>query len=324
MKNDKLNIDWEVLSSILDKSASSEERELFENWIGDEKNKLYFKEIKANWNASSDLSYCYDSETNEAWAKVVKKTITKPTKTRKLKIRIFQMAATILILFAIGTYLVFESKQELLSNNSVIQDYVLPDNSTVSLNKNSKLLFKDGFEGKKRELWLEGEAFFDVKRNPEKLFVVNVGKSIVKVLGTSFNIEENQEDQFIELTVKSGKVKFKVTDLNQSVIVEKGHAVRYDLRKKEIERMGRINANYLAWKTKILQFDQTPLREVALCLESVYDKKIIIKNKDLKELKFSASFNNQSLEKVLKVVALTFNIELKQMNQTIELHKQEE
>ena len=322
MKNDKLNIDWEIVSSILDKSASLEEQELFENWISDEKNKLYFEEIKANWDTSGDLSYCYNEETNNAWFNVAKKTISKSTKTRRVSLRVFQMAAAILILFALGTYFLHESKQELISNNSAIQDYLLPDNSRVSLNKNGRLLFAESLKGEKRELWLEGEAFFDVKRNPEKPFIVYTGKSMVEVLGTSFNISENKKEQYIELTVKQGKVKFNITDLNQSFIVEKDQAVRYDIKNRKIIRLLKTNINYLAWKTKVLEFRKTSLSEVVSCLKMVFGKEIIIKNDDLKELEFSASFNNQPLDKILKVVALTFDIEVKQIEQTIELHSQ--
>ncbi len=322
MKEEKLNIDWDLISSILDNSANDEEQLLFKNWLNNDTNKQYFNEIKANWEITGDLSYCYDNETNEVWEKVARQTVTKPQKVRKINVRMLQIAATILVLVTVGVYLFSENRQKLVSNNSIIENYLLPDNSTVSLNKNSKLLYAKEFEGKKREVWLEGEAFFSVKRDTSKPFIVNVGNSLVQVLGTSFNINECNK-QFIELTVKEGKVKFEVLDLNKSVIVEKGQSAKYDIKRREIIRLDAINVNYLAWKTKVLKFKKTPLTEVVLCLNKVYGKEITIKNDALKELKFSASFNNQSLNKILKVLALTFDIEIKEVKQTIELHQQE-
>ena len=323
MKDEKLNIDWELISSVLDNSADSKELKQFESWLENQENRQYFDEIKANWTTSGNLRHCYNDETNAAWKKVSGRTVYKKAKVRKIKARVFQMAAAILVLFAIGIATLTHDKQELISENIIINNYFLPDSSQVSLNRNSRLQFRNGLKGKKRELWLEGEAFFDVKRNPEKPFVIHIGNNLVEVLGTAFNVKEDANKQSIELNVERGKVRFKSNDIARSLIVEKGEAISYNRKKKELIKLTETNLNYLSWKTRIFKFNETLLSEVVAYLESAYDKKIIIRSKDLEELKFSASFNNQSLEKVLKVIALSLNIELKYVNETIELHKQE-
>ncbi len=321
MKNDTLNIDWELITTILEGSAGKDDQLHFEKWLKEGENHQYFKEIKTNWEATGNLSYCYNTETNAAWDKVSKQTIYKKTKTRKIRTSILQLAAAAILVFTIGAYFLLQEKQELISKNDPINDYLLPDSSKVSLNRNSKLVFVEGFKGKNRELWLEGEAFFDVKRNPEKPFVIHVGNNLVEVLGTSFNINENTEREYIELNVERGKVRFKSNDLNRSLVVEKGQAIIYNSKDNDLVRLKKANINYLSWKTNLIRFEQTPMTEVVLTLESVYGKQIIIKSDELKELKFSASFSNQAFEKVLKVIALSLNIETKNVNNTIEMHQ---
>ncbi len=324
MKNDTLNIDWELITTILEGSADKDAQQHFENWLEEGENHQYFKEIKANWEATGSLSYCYSTETNAAWDKVSSQIIYKNVKIRKIRTRILQIAAAAILAFTIGTYFLLQDKQELVSKNDPINNYLLPDSSVISLNRKSKLVFVDGFKGSKRELWLEGEAFFDVKRNSEKPFVIHVGNNLVEVLGTSFNINENTERQYIELNVERGKVRFKSNDLNRSLVVEKGQAVRYNSKENDLVRLEKANVNYLSWKTNLIRFEQTPMTEVVSTLESVYGMQIIIKSDELKDLKFSARFSNQPFEKVLKVIALSLNIKTKNVNNTIELHQLED
>ena len=91
--------------------------------------------------------------------------------------------------------------------NQVINEYTLPDGSVVALNSNSKLVFPKQFNGDTREVTIEGEAFFDVKPNPEKPFIINAGKAQIKVVGTSFNVSAYPETETLEVVVKTGKVQ---------------------------------------------------------------------------------------------------------------------
>jgi transmembrane sensor len=103
---------------------------------------------------------------------------------------------------------VTEVYSEIISTpNQVINEYILPDGSVVALNSNSKLVFPKQFKGDTREVTIEGEAFFDVKPNAEKPFIINAGNAQVKVVGTSFNVCAYPETETVEVVVETGKVQ---------------------------------------------------------------------------------------------------------------------
>jgi hypothetical protein len=99
--HNSFNADWEIIASILNNSASEEERKIFDQWLKEGNNQQYFNEIKQVWNKSGDLAYCYSDETNTAWERIKDKTIHKTYLLKKKKmrfIRYLQVAATILLL----------------------------------------------------------------------------------------------------------------------------------------------------------------------------------------------------------------------------------
>ena len=120
----------------------------------------------------------------------------------------------LVMLFGFGSYQLFFSDQlnssvkEIAEHNATHQFIKLPDGSTALLNEGSTLKYPDSFSGQaSREVSLIGEAFFDIKHNPTKPFVVHTGKLSTTVLGTSFNVKAYADDDDITVTVTRGKVK---------------------------------------------------------------------------------------------------------------------
>ncbi len=320
--NNSHNIDWEIITSILDGSATTNDKNMFESWIEEDQNKEYFNEIERTWQQTGDISYCFNNETNNAWIKISKQTIKKKqnkVKVRKLIIKTAQIAAALIVLLFVAKYIFLPNKEVLTTQTDIINNYQLPDNSLVSINKNSKLTFVKGFRGNKRKVWLKGEAFFDVKKDITKPFLIHTSNGVFEVLGTSFNISNYKYDSEITLSVKTGKVKF--TSPNKKyTIVKMGESIRYNSQTNKLVKTTKLDLNLLSWKTKKFLFDNTNLQNVVEILESVYNVKIKINDNQLRTLRFSASFDNQPLEKILKVIALTFDIETKQINNTIEIY----
>jgi hypothetical protein len=87
--------------------------------------------------------------------------------------------------------------------------FYLPDSTRIFLNKNSSLTYPENFDGLTRTVILTGEAFFEVKRNEHKPFIIEAGNTETKVLGTSFNIKEDAKNKKVEVSVVTGKVQFK-------------------------------------------------------------------------------------------------------------------
>ena len=238
--------------------------------------------------------------------------------------RFYKYAAIIVfavLLGSAGYYFGFRNKvtevySEIISTqNQVINEYILPDGSVVALNSNSKLVFPKHFKGDTREVTIYGEAFFDVKPNPEKPFIINAGNAQVKVVGTSFNVSAYPETEMVEVVVATGKVQLisknteALSGANLVYLIpgEKGTLFN---KSSMPEKSENSNPNYLAWKTRDFIFNDIPLNEVFTCLEKTYHVKIQVTEPVLNDLKLNAQFDKKPIDFILNVVGLTFNLEL--------------
>ena len=199
--------------------------------------------------------------------------------------------------------------------NQVINEYTLPDGSVVALNSNSKLVFPKQFKGDTREVTIEGEAFFDVKPNPEKPFIINAGNAQVKVVGTSFNVSAYPESESVEVVVKTGKVQVisKITDelsIGNQIYLTPGEKGTLSNNSNNPEKSENTDPNYLAWKTHDFVFAEVPLNEVFKCLEKTYHVNIEVLEPELNDLKLNAQFDKKPIDFILNVVSLTFNLNL--------------
>jgi len=266
-----------------------------------------------------------------AWNKVQEKfnqppmKIIQHNKQRKEVItRFYKYAAIIVIAILLGSagfYIGFRNKvtevyTEIISTpNQVINEYTLPDGSVVALNSNSKLVFPKHFKGNTREVTIEGEAFFDVKPNPKKPFVINAGNAQVIVVGTSFNVSAYSNSETVEVVVKTGKVQVinkneeALSAINEVYLVPGEKGTLYNIS-SIIEKSKNSNPNYLAWKTHDFIFENIPLNEVFKCLEKTYHVNIKVVEPELNDLKLNAQFDKKSIDFILNVVELTFNLEL--------------
>ena len=230
------------------------------------------------------------------------------------------------LLGSAGYYFGFRNKvtevySEIISaEKQVISEYILPDGSVVALNSNSKLVFPSNFKGNTREVTIYGEAFFDVKPDASKPFIINAGNAQVKVLGTSFNVKAYPENETVEVVVATGKVQVsgktgsEVNDNVQILLVpgEKGIVTNNGSMPAKMEN---TNPNYLAWKTHDFVFNEIPLRDVINCLEKTYHVDIEVAQPELNDLKLTAHFENKPIDFVLNVVRLTFNLDLSEENE---------
>jgi ferric-dicitrate binding protein FerR (iron transport regulator) len=201
------------------------------------------------------------------------------------------------------------------AEKELVNEFVLPDGSTVALNSNSKLIFQKQFKGNTREVTIDGEAFFDVKPDAGKPFIINAGNAQVKVVGTSFNVSAYPESETVEVVVKTGKVQ--VISKNDPGMNNAGEVFLIPGEKGTLFNSSRIleksensNPNYLAWKTRDFIFNDVPLGEVVECLEKAYHVNILVPESDLNKLKLNAQFDKKPIEFILNVVGLTFNLDL--------------
>jgi hypothetical protein len=181
----------------------------------------------------------------------------------------------------------------------------LPDGSSVILSPGSKLNYPSSFDGsKKREVFLDGQAFFDVKHNSSRPFIVHTGKLETIVLGTAFNIKSIPGEKEIIVTVKRGKVKVQ-DDHKILGTITPNQQITYNKEKVSSTLNIVNNDSYLEWKDRDLFIDNLTLSEAAKLLEDQFKVKIIITDSSIMEQRFTATFpRNETLDQDLKSISV--------------------
>lgn len=190
----------------------------------------------------------------------------------------------------------------------------LSDGSQVWLNGHSKLKYPKQFHGTTRELYLEGEAFFEVARDTTKPFMVHAGSLHTKVLGTAFNIRSYRNSSLARVSVARGKVA--VSEGQQQVVLIADEEVSYHKQNKLMIK-SEYDGKVLDWWQKggSYQFREETLADVAIMLRSKFGKEITITNASLAAKKITASFDNtESLQDVTDALKFIVGLQVKHIS----------
>ena len=197
--------------------------------------------------------------------------------------------------------------------------FLLPDSTTVFLNAESRLRFPDRFvPGSERIVYLSGEAYFDVKRDPRSPFLVCLEHSAVKVTGTSFNVKAYPDDTNEATTLISGTVSMGIGTTEQWIVLKPGEQGYYDATRKSLLQQT-VDVNYYtAWKDGVFAFYRQPLEEVMKTLGCWYLFDTHYQNEALKSILYTGKINRHaSIREVLHTFELmdelTFDIKGKEV-----------
>lgn len=194
----------------------------------------------------------------------------------------------------------------------------LPDGSKVWLNSQSKLTYARDFNKKKRELQLDGEAYFEVAHNPKKPFIVKSHDIMVEALGTSFGMKAYDEDNLISSILMVGKVR--VTTPDGETILLPNERIMYDKTSHKKNLSSVTNAtDFTGWIHNELRFENESLDEIAKTIQRIYNVKIIFASEQLKNQHYTGTVNNNSLESVLNIITLTSPISFQINDQKVTL-----
>ena len=304
-------------------TTPGEQGALFAWMEEDAANKKFFEEMAKAWamTEGADLP-AFETDMATAWAKVDAATPT-PATTANTSARIrplsktfrrWSVAAAILLALGALWWLMREAAQpqfvEVRTAEHEKQEVILPDRSHVWLNGQSTIVYEAGFA--QRKITLEGEAFFEVKRDEARPFEITGGEMKTTVLGTSFNVRAYPSEGQVEVTVKSGKVAFGVTKQGvQSVILPAGSSGIFDKKEAKLVAGESKMANADAWKTLRLDFDDVLMKDVILTLERYFGVDIEVANPLILQCHSNARFDEPDLDNILTVLAGTFDLEVK-------------
>tara|TARA_R110001583_G_scaffold165450_1_gene318161 strand:+ start:889 stop:1866 length:978 start_codon:yes stop_codon:yes gene_type:complete len=206
-----------------------------------------------------------------------------------------------------------------ITSNSIEQEVILPDGSIITLNIDSKLIYPKKFNDTIREVTLIGEAFFDIKKDVNKPFIVNANELKIRVLGTSFNVKSYSEDNKIETTLVSGKVEL-IKDEETPIILAPSQKAVFNKTEKKM-KIEEVNASdVIAWREGKLIFNKTTLQDVVIDLERKYHVQFIIKSKSLLDYEYTGTFDNLKINEVIDLLIISSPIKYTIQNDKIILN----
>jgi ferric-dicitrate binding protein FerR (iron transport regulator) len=202
----------------------------------------------------------------------------------------------------------------------------LPDNTIVWLNSGSKLIYPVRFTADKREVFLEGEAIFEVSRNEEHPFFVLTNQLDVKVLGTVFNLSAYNDDKTVKTVLETGSVELRYKSNFLGLQLKKemipGTMAVYDPSEKSIVQTKVNTENHTSWKDGYFIFDQQSLEGIAKKLSRYYNVPIEFEDPELASETFTGYLDlRESAMNVMYMISEIVDIEAIQENNKISIRK---
>ena len=241
---------------------------------------------------------------------------------RANRYRIWMAAATVAMLIAMSGWLyniVSDSEPAFIvasNNTGIVQKVTLPDGTIINLNTCSRLTYPESFSGKSREVFLDGEAYFDVAHDKRHPFIVRAGELKIRVLGTKFNVNASTLVPQITATLIEGSIE-AVTG-KKNILMKPNQQLKYDTSSGRVSLTELTNASReIRWTQNVWILSDTPLLDICQRLEQQFNIKIIIMNDELIGKSLTGEFyTNESLESILKTMQIStpFEYEYKGKN----------
>lgn len=333
--------------------SEKEKTELFD-WVYEkEENEKLFYHLKDMWETAQFEHISKNANTEAEWEKLVLTAIKqesdyfqeKKTKSRTIY-RAIQIAALVVIALGVGFFVQKFIPEE--SNYASVtvpygakSELELPDGSKVWVNSGSKIKYPTNVNSKEVNLYLEGEAYFDIVKNPKRTLNVKTSTINIQVHGTTFNVKSYNDEDVVETTLLEGSisitgsvgnkviktpiflkpneqatliksektldVSFKDEQLSKS---DKKHSESTDIVQKKSQprlqiKEGINSEEFVLWKYNVLSFKNERFEELAISLERWYNVEISIEDQDLKNSRYTGTFEKETIEQAMDALSLS-------------------
>lgn len=295
-------------ASLVDEKAVSEFKK---------KNPIEFELLASLW--KRDSIEVIDFDTQKAWNNISNR----PSKNiQPIDKKIFRfpkglkIAVSIAAIFLIGLFVInynslptsTDSLYQICTTNETNKTKLieLADGTMVWLNRHATLKYPAEFAENRREVSLDGEAFFDVSKNPNKPFIIKTNEAKTEVLGTSFSVNSTKKNTTVN--VATGKVKVNTKDGTEFGLVLPNQTA--SVNTIGVSVFETLNKNAFSWKTGYFIFEEADLRQVINDLNTYYDKSVTIHEESNAACKFTGNFENNSLRDILEVMQITCDFKL--------------
>lgn len=324
----------ELMAKYFSGEAGQEEILLLSAWVREnEENRQLFTDTQKAWEKISEVAVEKEFDIDQEW-KLISEKINKNRKPKMVQVlfgkssftgSFLRIAAVFAVLlgsiYLVRQFFAIPQTIEIIAQNDRVEA-TLPDGSNVSINKGSSISHAENFKIN-RHLKLKGEAQFDVAHDSEHPFVVEAGKVRIEALGTSFYVNNDVTNNKVTIVLMEGKIAvYQVDKPDDKMILLPGEKTEVSTMHDSLSISPKsVNKDqyFNVWKTRSMSFNDERLGNVAILLSKAYNKQVILKNKTLADCRITASFEDQSLESVLKVIETTLNLNVKISREKIEI-----
>ena len=303
-----------LIHKYLSGELSTEEQKELETWLEQPGNRRQLEEAERIWTltetAGSELDIDLDHEIFRFKQRIDQ---ARPTKkmTPIYSTTFFRYAAAAAVVLS-GIILLL--RYSVGGNETIVHEtaettrvVVLPDLSKVWLNENSRLAYNPEFNA--RSVELSGEAFFEVTHNMDRPFDITSGPGYVQVLGTSFSVRNKPDEDFMEVTVATGKVALSKAGNDQREELVAGYKGILDKTNNRLSQAPNTNPEFLAWRSRQLAFDNTLFNDVVESLREHFAILIAPPDAALASCTFTGQFDSPALSEVLESLTFSLNID---------------
>jgi transmembrane sensor len=303
-----------LLPKVLAGEATPEEIRAIEEWrSANETNRHEYDSFARLWNLAATASLPGDIDVDAEWQKL-ESSLT-PVPSKMIPFRTWIRIAASIVLISTLAFLGWKSStiHSIKAPMTELSKVTLPDGSVVFINAGSRITYNKGFGLVHRNLRLNGEAYFEIRKDKVP-FVIRAGDASVQVTGTKFNVRSYSDRTEIKVTVTEGAVKFYESDLpDRGVTLFGGETGIYNTSSSDFIKQATENLNDLAWKTGIMEFRNTPLSEVADILANTFHASLQV-DPAIENCVLTVRFENLDLDAVLSILQSTLELTITKKN----------
>jgi len=335
----------ELIVRYLQHTISEDEMSELHIWMQESpENKAFFFQLKNIYDSTRHHKITDEKGMEISWQRMRSKmqdthsSVKTTSKRAKVLWRMTGYVAVILIALAIGWGIglknVKDSPDVHVADTTYNQVHVkkggkpntviLSDGSKIQLNAATTIKYPTNFSTDKREIYLDGEAYFEITENKEKPFVINLKQQSITVLGTHFNVEAHQSESYSIVTLLSGSISLETfshegKSISQMLLKPNQRAYYDDISGSvSLENVDASLSN--VWIRGAYKFKDEPLYLITKRLENYYGIKIRLMNDSLKYVKYTGTFSlEQSIQEVLKIMNYDKQFKFKQTGNEIQI-----
>lgn len=295
----------EQLIKYIEGDATQEEKDAIARWLDQDEN---------NWTEFLALRKMHDFTLGQL-DKTAEKPFSPAKKEKKNIIaEILKIAAVFILSFS--CFYLFnrpEQAEEIVMHTIHVPagqraELSLADGTNVWLNANTTLKYPNRFSGSKREVELDGEAYFSVEHDPNHEFIVHTEQYAIKVLGTEFNVSAYSDNMLFETSLVKGEVEVFSLKTNEFVKLSAGN--RVFLENGKLTKAPIRHFSHFLWKNGLISFENERMETILEKLRLYYDVNIEVKNKKILNLRYTGKFwTKDGVEHVIKVIKIHANFE---------------